>query len=257
MDINVLVLNVGNTRLAAGVFCAGELRKVIRVPHQDKSEWSRLLGECWGLIESTDLPAVAGASVNNTAMEPLEHVVEQLTGKRVQWVGREIDLPIPVLTDKPEETGIDRILNVAAAYEQMQKACVVVDAGSAITVDVCNDGGEFIGGAIAPGLSMMLDALHERTSRLPRVPFEVPKGPFGKNTADAIRHGCYYGLRGTVKEVVENYATALGFWPDIIATGGDAELLFRDWELVHAVVPDLTLYGVAHAFTEHHIRHGT
>src|SRR3712207_9360783 len=84
------------------------------------------------------------------------------------WVGKDLDLPIKVLTDKTEETGIDRVLNVAAAYEQMGKPCVVVDEGTAATVDCCNEEGEFVGGAIVLGASMMLHGLHEHTARLPQ-----------------------------------------------------------------------------------------
>src|SRR5690606_39275593 len=165
-------------------------------------------------------------------IEPLEHVVQQQIRQKIEWVGRDIDLPIKVLTDNPQQTGIDRILNMAAAYEQMSKACVVVDAGTALTIDVCNDKGEFLGGAIAPGLGMMLDALHERTARLPRVDFAVPDRPFGQNTDQSILHGAYHGIRGMIKELVENYATELGTWPEIIATGGDAQRLFDNWELI-------------------------
>ena len=105
---------------------------------------------------------------------------------------------------------------------------------------------------------MMLDALHERTVKLPRVePFTAPDEPFGRSTRQAILHGVYHGIRGMVKEVVENYATELGTWPDLIATGGDAPVLFKDWELVHAIAPDLTLYGIALAYTEHHIKRET
>src|SRR6185437_955999 len=141
-------------------------------------------------------------------------------------------LPISVLTDEPELTGVDRILNVAAAYEQMGNACVVVDAGTALTIDACNDSGEFLGGAIAPGAALMLDSLHEKTARLPRVELAAPEDAWGKNTEQAIRTGVFHGIRGMVKEIVENSATALGSWPDIIATGGDAQLLFGGWELI-------------------------
>jgi pantothenate kinase type III len=72
-----------------------------------------------------------------------------------------------------------------------------------------------------------------------------------------MRHGVYHGIRGTVKELAENYATELGRWPEIVATGGDAPKLFNDWELIHAISPDLTLYGIALAYAEHHIKHGT
>src|SRR5262249_4626085 len=151
----------------------------------------------------------------------------------------------------PELTGVDRVLNVAAAYEQMGNATVVVDAGTAITIDVCNDSGEFLGGAIAPGASLMLTALHEKTAKLPLVKLAKPDDAWGKDTEQAIRQGVYHGIRGMVKEIVENYATALGQWPDIIATGGDAKALFEGWELIHAVSPDLTLYGIALAYANH------
>jgi len=257
MDINLMVLNAGNSRLAIGVFVAGELTYVSRVGHDQRSEWPARIAEAWGKIEGQEGAAVAGASVNPPLVELLEHAVEQATGQRVQWVGRDIELPIQVLTDTPEETGVDRVLNVAAAYEQMGKACVVVDAGTAMTVDCCNDEGAFLGGAIAPGLSMQLQCLHEKTAKLPEVPFEVPPSAFGKNTSDAIRVGAYYGLRGLVRDATEAYATELGFWPDIIATGGDAPKLFEGWELIHAIAPDLTLYGIALAYANHHIKHKT
>jgi pantothenate kinase type III len=85
----------------------------------------------------------------------------------------------------------------------------------------------------------------------------VPKGVFGRSTTEAIRHGVYHGIRGTVKELLENYATELGFWPEAIATGGDAQKLFDGWELVHAISPDLSLYGIALSYANHHIKHGT
>ena len=167
-----------------------------------------------------------GASVRPELNESVATAVMHATNQRVQWVGREIDLPDQGLTEKPNETGVDRVLNIAAAYEQMDKACVVVDAGTAITIDCCNDQGDFLGGAIAPGTSMMLDALHEHTALLPRVHLRSAARRFGKSTKQAILHGVYYGIRGMVKELVENFATELGTWPDIIATGGDADQAF-------------------------------
>jgi type III pantothenate kinase len=257
MDINLMVLNAGNSRLAVGVFTAGELGYVARVGHDQRSEWPARIAEAWSKLAGHDGSAVAGATVNPPLIEPLEHAVDQATGQRVQWVGKDLELPIKVLTDEPAETGVDRVLNVAAAYEQMGKGCVVVDAGTAVTVDCCNDDGAFVGGAIAPGIAMQLDALHGRTAKLPRVPFEIPTTPYGRTTADALRHGVYHGLRGLVRDAAENFATELGTWPDIIATGGDAPKLFEGWELIHAIAPDLTLYGIALAYANHHIKHGT
>jgi pantothenate kinase type III len=89
------------------------------------------------------------------------------------------------------------------------------------------------------------------------VDLAAPAGTVGTSTEQSILHGVFHGIRGMVKEVVENYATTLGTWPELIATGGDAAKLFDGWELVHAISPDLTLYGIALAYTEHHIKHGT
>ena len=257
MDINLLVLNVGNSRLALGVFVAGELAHSARVANDQRDAWPDAIREAWAKIANLDDPAVAGASVNPAAMEAVEHVVGQATGSSVEWVGRELDLPIRVLTDPPTDTGVDRVVNVAAAHEQLGKACVVVDAGTAITVDCCNDKGEFLGGAIAPGVNLQLAVLHEKTARLPPVDFAPPQGVFGRTTKEAIRQGVYHGVRGLVKELVESYATELGSWPEAIATGGDAGRLFEGWELIHAISPDLTLYGIALAYTNHHMKHET
>jgi type III pantothenate kinase len=257
MDINLLVLNVGNSRLAVGAFSAGELTHVARVPIDDRDAWADILRDAWSKIADMDSPAVCGASVNPAAMEAVEHLVAQIAGAPVEWVGREIDLPIRVLTDPPTDTGVDRVVTLAAAHEQLGKACAVIDAGTAITVSCCNDKGDFLGGAIAPGVNMQLDALNRDTAKLPRIDFAAPQGVFGRSTREAIRHGVFHGVRGMVKELLENYATELGFWPDAIATGGDAAKLFEGWELIHAISPDLTLYGIALAYANHHIKHGT
>ncbi len=251
MDINLLALNVGNSRLGIGVFVEGKLEYVSRVSHEQRADWPGKIADAWGRLADRKDAAVAGAGVNPPLVESLEHVVEQVTKRKIEWVGRDLDVPMKVLTEVPEETGVDRVLNVAAAFEQMQKACVVVDAGTAITVDCCNDQGEFLGGAIAPGTALMMGALHEKTARLPLVTLEAPAGAFGRTTQEAIRLGVFHGVRGMVKELVENYATALGTWPDLIATGGDAQKLFEGWELAHAIAPDLIFYGIALAYVEH------
>jgi type III pantothenate kinase len=260
MEINLTVINVGNSRLASGSFVAGELGAVMRAEAGRPEEWEAIIAEAWGRVRDRENAAVVAAGVNPKLNGALEEVVRRLADRRVVWVGKDLELPIKVLTESADETGIDRVLNAAAAYEQMGKACVVVDAGTAVTVDCCNDAGEFLGGSISPGVSMMLDALHERTAKLPRLgyrEFQAPDEAFGRSTRQAIMHGVYHGVRGMVKELLENYATELGQWPDLIATGGDADALFNGWELVHAIAPDLTLYGVALAYANHHIKRGT
>jgi type III pantothenate kinase len=256
MDINLLVLNVGNSRLAAGAFVGGELVDSSRAAHADRRQWGESIRKVWSRVGDLQSPAIVAASVCPDLNSELDEIVQTETGQSIQWVGRQIDLPIEVCTQNPTETGIDRVLNIAAAYQQMEKACVVVDAGTAITVDCCNDNGDFLGGAIAPGLDMMLDALHEKTAKVPRVTFAVPgEVGFGDSTAAAISLGVFHAVRGLVKETVESFSTQLGSWPEIIATGGNAKQLFEGWELIHAIAPDLTLYGIALAYTDHHVRH--
>ncbi len=258
MDINLLVLNVGNSRLAVGVFTAGALAFTTRVSLDARSDWQATIADAWGRLADTDSPAVAGACVNLPVLEAVEHAAHLATGRAVEWVGRDLDLPIEVKTAEPAKTGVDRVLNVAAAYEQIGHACVVADAGTALTVDCCDDTGAFLGGAIAPGASVMLHALHERTAGLPLVELAPPpEDGIGRDTRSAILAGVVTGTRGMVRELVEAHATALGRWPELIATGGDAPHLFDGWEVVHAVAPDLTLYGIALAYTNHHIKHGT
>ena len=255
MDINILVVSAGNSRIALGVFVAGELQQVRRVPVEDRANLPGIAKELWNLIANSERPAVVGASVNPLQFEVLEHIFKEATEESIQWVGKDIDLPIEVLTENPAQTGVDRVLGIAAAFEQMQKACIVVDAGTALTVSLCNDKGQFMGGAIAPGAKMQLNAMHKYTAALPAVELKAPTDAFGQNTEQAMLHGVYHGIRGMVKELAENYATALGFWPEIIATGGDARTLFADWELIHAISPDLGLYGIAMAYTNHCIKH--
>ena len=254
MEINLLVIDVGNTRAAVGAFLRGELVEVNRAPLERRGELQAALASAWRRFAG-EPAAVVGATVNPPATEMIEHLVEQVCGGEVLWVGRNIDLPIAVRTEEPGLTGVDRVLNIAAAHQQLGGACVVVDAGTALTVDVCNDDGEFLGGSIGPGAGIMLEALHQRTAKLPAVKLRVPTGAIGKSTEEAILHGVYHGIRGAVKELVEGYATELGHWPEVIATGGDAKVLFEGWELVHAVAPDLTLYGIALAYANHHLEH--
>ena len=189
MDINLLVLGVGNSRLAVGAFAAGELVYSAHILHRDRDQLPGAIQKAWSQIADSSGPAVAAASVYPELNPVLDEIVKRETGQTVLWVGRDIDVPVEVRTENPSRTGIDRILNIAAAYEQMGKACVVVDAGTAVTVDCCDDRGEFLGGAIAPGLEMMLDALHEKTAGLPRVSFAAPGGGFADSTESAVSRG--------------------------------------------------------------------
>lgn len=255
MDINLLAVNVGNTRVTLGTFVKGEFTESVRINLNDTAGLADAVRDAWSKFDDTSRPEICGASVNPLAQEAVEHAIVQAADKPVLWVGREIEVPMKVKTEEPKQTGVDRVLSLAAAYEQIENGCVVVDAGTALTINVCNEKGEFLGGAIAPGARLMLESMHEHTAKLPRVVLARPTGPIGRTTEQAMLVGVVHGIRGMVREVIEQYAEVLGRWPELIATGGDAELLFGDWELTHAVSPDLVLYGIALAYTEHQIKH--
>ena len=225
----------------------GELEKSERFANSDLSLVIQTVGAWW-----KDIPAAAGsvllASVNDEVASKLISALEDQLSVDIYRVGEEVPIPVGQQLDPETLTGVDRLLNAAAAFERLKQACVVVDAGTAVTVDFVDGQGTFHGGAIAPGASMQLHALHEHTAALPDLAFRAPdKEPFGRNTAQAMYQGVYHGIRGMVQRLVEQYAEHYGAYPMVIATGGDAAVLFENDPLIDRIVPDLTLMGIAAA----------
>jgi type III pantothenate kinase len=254
MDINLLAVDVGNTRTGIGVFKSGELVYARNVSHAQKADWPGMIAEAWKHLEGAG-GEVAGVSSAGELAGEVAEAVKAAIGKSVAWVGQDLDLPVKVLATG---AGVDRVLNIAAAHEQMGKSCCVVDAGTAVTVDFCDEAGTFLGGFIAPGFKTQLESLRSATNnRLPIVEPAKHDGHVGTDTEDAMRGGVRHAIRGLVQQASEQFAVEQGGWPEIIVSGGDARTLFDGWELVHAVSPELTLYGVALAYANHHIQHGT
>ncbi len=197
-----------------------------------------------GQVSAIDCIAIA--SVHPAMTGELQRTLGEL-GKTVVVVGRDCMPPLEHTLDDASTLGIDRALTAFAAWSMTESASVVIDAGTAITVDFIDGIGVFHGGAIAPGLRMMLKSLHNQTERLPDLAFSKPepvRGPFGKDTAHAMMLGCVASARGLVRELVERYAQAYKAYPRVIATGGDAHVLFDDDELIERIVPDLQLFGI-------------
>jgi len=249
MSINLLAVNIGNTRTQLAVFSDDEL-VAIDVIDNDESlrEVLATMREAFSQISDRVNAAVMVASVNPKMEKRLTDEVWRQLGIRPIRV--EDDLPVPIGRQLDPETivGDDRLLNAAAAYDVLKQACVIVDAGTAITIDFVDGAGTFHGGAIGAGAQLMLDSLHEHTAQLPEVEFDVPEEPIGHNTTEAMRSAAFHGIRGMLRELVEQFAEEFGAYPAVIATGGDAELLFEDYELVERVVPELTLLGMAVTF---------
>ena len=165
-----------------------------------------------------------------------------------QFIGKDIPIPVAVLTDQPDRVGVDRLVNALAAFERTKSWTIVVDAGTAITVDVINDGGAFMGGIIAPGMGISSKALHHYTALLPEIPVNKPKTILGKNTEGAINSGIYWGTVGMVSRLISMLCDELKCQPAIIATGGDAQLLAQEIPKITCVIPCLTLEGIKIAY---------
>lgn len=252
MSRELLAVSVGNTRVRLGVFRDGRLDATQALPCAAIRDAARWLLDA-SVASGTE---VLVASVNEPAAERL---IARLAGPvrdrggTVRRLGREV--PIPVRTALRDETtvGQDRLLNALAAYGRLRQACVVVDAGTAVTVDFVDGEGVFRGGVIAPGLNLMLRALHEHTAALPRIEFDPSVAsspePFGRNTPSAMLLGVRAAVQGLVYRMVDRYAEFSGSYPMVVVTGGDAPALFEGDALVDRLVPHLTLMGIEMAWS--------
>jgi type III pantothenate kinase len=190
------------------------------------------------------------SSVNEPAARAISSALEQSDAGRVLRIGEDVLVPMQHALDDASTLGQDRILCAFAAFRRAKQACVVIDAGTAITVDFVDGEGTFLGGAIAPGLNMMLKSMHEHTAALPKLEYQHPddaKGAFGLDTRHAMILGVRAAATGLVHYLIDAYATAYEAYPQIIATGGDAATLFERDDLVEHIVPDLQLIGILEA----------
>jgi type III pantothenate kinase len=242
----LIAVSVGNTRTRMGLFVDGQIEPAVPLENGDVGA---IAGAILGL--HADAPVVM-ASVNDAVAGEIERRVAQARGEVARF-GRDLSIPIRNTLDDDSTVGQDRLLNALGAWSKARQAIVVVDCGTAMTVDFVDGEGIFQGGAIGPGLNMMLRALHDQTAALPAVTFEaspVVQGEadagvaFGKDTRRAMLLGVQSAAQGMMRVLVERYATAYGGYPQVVATGGDARTLFENDDLVEHIVPDLTLLGI-------------
>lgn len=241
-DLTVIAIDVGNSRTHVARFEGNEPVDRFTLENTEAAGAVERIAGWW---DAADSACIALASVHRAAGDQLASLLRDQLGCEVYVVGDDVPVPIAVRLDPETITGIDRLLDAAAAFELLQQACVVVDAGTAVTVDFVDGEGTFHGGAIAPGATLQLRALHDRTSALPELEYRPPDDePFGRSTAQAMLQGVHHGLRGMVWKLVERYAEHYDAYPQVIVTGGDAAALFEGDELIDRIVPDLTLRGI-------------
>lgn len=241
-----LLIDIGNTRVGMAAWYEKSIhpsRSLTLEQLQDEPEW---IVRAWG-----DLPLESNryAMISSVSPPRLEAVTRLLAAHcdeaELVVIGRDIEPPIQAAVPEPAKIGTDRLCSAAAAYQKVQGACVVASFGTALTIDLVSDDGQFMGGAILPGMGMSARALHEYTALLPEVAVEAPQETWGTGTEEAIRVGVFCGIAGAVREIVERYATKIGKWPPLLLTGGDAHLFAETLDFASALAPDLCLRGIA------------
>lgn len=247
----LLALDVGNTNITLGAYRGLDLIAHWRMGtnrHITPDELALALDGLFrlqGLGEPTHELAGAAASC---VVPPLDRTIRDwgqcyLDG-RILVVDRNVDLGISIRYNPPEAVGADRLVNAVAAFHTYGGPCVVVDFGTATTYDAIAENGDYLGGAISPGLGISADALHRAASKLPRAEISTPNSAIGTTTADSLSSGLVYGYAAQVDGMVRRFRKELGEQTRAIATGGLAGLICAETQEVEKVDPWLTLDGL-------------
>src|SRR3712207_3406063 len=245
----LLVVDVGNTQTHLGTFRGQKLAGEWRFATVRESTADELGAALRALLALRDMSfADVSASIVSSTVPQLgpawATMSERYLGHRMPIVGPGVRIGMPIRMDNPREVGADRLVNSVAAYERVGAACVVVDFGTAITYDCVSDDGEYLGGIIAPGIEISMEALTARAAKLPRIDLTPPRQLIGKNTVDAIRSGVVYGFAAQVDGILDRLRDELGDETEAIATGGLAQTVVPYCEGIDDVDALLTLTGL-------------
>jgi type III pantothenate kinase len=250
----LLAVDVGNTQTVFGLFEGERLLEHWRVATEDErtaDELAALLGRLLELRELgfDDVTGVCLASTVPRLLRSYEELAERHLEAPLLVLGPGTKTGIPILYDDPREVGPDRIANAVAARERYGAPCIVVDFGTSTNFDAVSDAGEYVGGVLAPGIEISMDALFARAARLQQVDFSEPAAVIGKTTTSALQSGLVYGFAGQVDGIVGRMRAELGDTAPVIATGGLAELIAPHSGTIERVDPLLTLEGLRLVWT--------
>lgn len=245
----LLAIDVGNTQTHIGMLKGEELVEHFRFATSRTTTADELAIRLAALLRLRgltfdDIDGAIVASVVPTQDIEWTAVNDRYFHGRLLMVEPGIKLGMPIRTDNPREVGADRLMNAVAGYERFGGACVVVDFGTSINYDVVSADGEYLGGAIAPGISISMDALQQRAARLVKVEIEAPDAAIGRNTQAAIQSGMVYGFAGQVDGIVGRIREELGVDARSIATGGLAGAIVPHCHEIDEVDDLLTLTGL-------------
>jgi len=264
--MNIIAIDIGNTNIAIGLCLRDEEQFIKSVPGQSRKELTSTLTSAWGKIpvvksskcrkasltgEEKRDGAIVVSSVKPVWTKLIQQIVKNTLGEKIYIIGKDIPLPMTLWVDEPDKVGTDRIVAAAAAYAVVEDAVAVADFGTAVTIDLVDDKGIFLGGVILPGFEISAQALKENTAQLPKVKVTKPKAPYGKTTTEAINAGLYYSAVATLQEVIRRYAEKIGKWPHTVITGSAAGIIKDDCEFIDSWVPNLVVKGIVLAYRKY------
>jgi len=245
----IFVLDVGNTQTTVALFEGKKLRYSWRLStarHRTSDEWAALLQSLFH-VQGIDLSQIEGLVISSV-VPPADWPLRQMGKRHFKlepiFVAPGTKTGIHILYDNPAEVGADRIVNAVAAYAHYEAPAIVVDFGTATTFDMLGEGGNYMGGVIAPGLGISAEALFERAAKLPKVEIARPRKVIGKSTVASMQSGLYWGYVGLVEGILKRMKKEFGSIKTVLATGGLASVLAPDCPSIDTVDENLTLEGL-------------
>ena len=242
----LLAIDVGNTNTVLGMFEGDRLAASWRIKTDAQTTADEMALTYRGLLAQE--AAVTGIALCSTVPAVLREMRVMLdryfAGVHTVIVEPGTKTGVPVLTDNPKEVGADRIVNTIAAHHQFGGPCIVVDFGTSTNLDVVSAKGEFLGGALAPGIEISIEALASRAAQLRKVELVRPRSAIGKNTVEALQSGALYGFAGQVDGLVDRITAELGEVTAVVATGGLAPIVVPESRRITHHDPELTLTGL-------------
>ena len=256
--MNIIAVDIGNTNINIGLFLEGKEEFVESIPGGSRAKLTNCLKSAWQkipIIESSKEHKRNGvivvSSVKPAWTKVIREIAEVHLDEEIHIIGKDIPLPMQLWVDEPDKIGTDRVVSAAAAYEVAEDVVIVADLGTAVTIDLVDQNGIFLGGVICPGFEISAKALRDYTAQLPNIKVTKPKAPYGKNTVDAINCGLYYSILGALQEIIRRYAEEFGKWPQTVITGSGAKVIADDCEFIDNYVPNLVVKGIVLAYKKY------
>jgi type III pantothenate kinase len=256
--MNVIAIDIGNTNIGIGLYLDDKEQFVKSISGNSKAKLASCLKSAWQKVpilksskEKKRNGVIIVSSVKPAWTKLIRQIVKNDLGEKLYVIGKEIPLPMTLWVDEPDKVGTDRVISAAAAYDVVGDAVVVADFGTAVTIDLVDQNGVFLGGVICPGFKISANALKDNTAQLPNIKVTKPKAPYGRNTAEAINCGLYYSIVGALQEVIRRYAEKIGKWPQTIITGSGAKTIHTDCDFIDNYVPNLVVKGVFLAYKKY------